>query len=71
MSANDYNLGGEISNSLIVEDMQQIGDNEESEEFNSLEIDKIRSVSSRMPRFGQSQRASVYIGQTNRASLQE
>ena len=54
MSANDYNLGGEISNSLIVEDMQQIGDNEESEEFNSLEIDKIRSVSSRMPRFGQS-----------------
>ena len=71
MSANDYNLAGDISNSMIVEDMQQIGDNEESEEFNSLIMDRIRRVSTGVPRFGQSSRASVYIGQTNRASLLE
>ena len=54
MSANDYNLAGDISNSMIVEDMQQIGDNEESEEFNSLIMDRIRRVSTGVPRFGQS-----------------
>ena len=46
MTANDYNLAGDISNSMIVEDLQQIGENEESDVFNSLEIEKIRSVSS-------------------------